>query len=262
MQLTIEADLDYALPTSATVSLQLEAANTPDQRVLESSLEIPDLPAPHWVPACGGVGRRAWVEAVDTLKCRYRATVELHRPTSDIRKAPFVPFAQLPADAIAYLMASRYCQSDMFEQFVTSEFGHYAGGEKVAAIRDWIELSCSYVRGSSDETTTAIDTFVTRQGVCRDYAHILISLARAAHIPARAVAVYAPDVSPPDFHAVAEVYVGDAWHLVDATGMSQPDTLAKIVVGHDAADIDFMTTYGPAGQKPSLNEQSVRVARR
>lgn len=149
----------------------------------------------------------------------------------------------------------------MFEQFAATEFGLFHGGEKIAAIRDWVEANFSYVRGASTETTTVVETFVTRQGVCHDYAHVMITLARAAGIPARAVAVYAPDVTPPDFHAIAEVYVGDAWHLVDATGMSQPDTVARIVVGHDAGDIDFMTTHGSPSHKPSLNAQSVRVTR-
>lgn len=231
MILSIEADLDYKLDDPSTVSLQLEVASLPDQRVLESSFDLFDLPSPSWVPAYGGVGRRAWVDAVGTLKCRYRAKVRIDRPRSEIRAARWVPLPELPPEAARYLVGSRYCQSDMFDQFAASEFGRYHGGEKIAAIRDWVEANFSYVRGASTETTTVVETFVTRQGVCRDYAHVMITLARAAGIPARAVAVYAPDVTPPDFHAIAEVYVGDEWHLVDATGMSQPDTVARIVVG-------------------------------
>ena len=58
-------------------------------------------------------------------------------------------------------------------------------------------------------------------------------------MPARMVSVYAPDVTPPDFHAVAEVYVGGEWRLVDATGMAEPDTMVRIGVGRDAADVAF-----------------------
>ena len=67
----------------------------------------------------------------------------------------------------------------------------------------------AYVPGSSGPHTTALDSFIERRGICRDYAHILIALARASTIPARYVACYAPGVDPPDFHAVAEVFLND-----------------------------------------------------
>ena len=82
--------------------------------------------------------------------------------------------------------------------------------------------------------------------MCRDYAHVLVSMARAAAIPARYASVYAPEVSPPDFHAVAEVYLAGAWHLVDATGMARADEMALIGVGRDAADISFLSSFGMA----------------
>ena len=69
------------------------------------------------------------------------------------------------------------------------------------------------------------------------------------------VSVYALGVKPPDFHAVCEVYLNDAWHLVDPTGMTTPDGIAKIGVGRDAADISFLTVYGQA----QMNDQSVTV---
>ena len=111
----------------------------------------------------------------------------------------------------------------------------------------------TYTPGSSDTNTTALDTFVERHGICRDYAHLVVTLARASTIPARFVSGYAPGVQPPDFHAVAEVFLADptvpgggAWHLVDATGMADPAELVKIGVGRDAADVAFMTVFGQA----------------
>jgi hypothetical protein len=65
--------------------------------------------------------------------------------------------------------------------------------------------------------------FVERRGVCRDYAHVMIALARAAHIPARMASAYALGVEPQDFHAVAEIYLAGDWHPVDATGMARGD---------------------------------------
>ena len=73
---------------------------------------------------------------------------------------------------------------------------------------------------------------------------MLISFARAAGIPARFVSVYAPDVTPQDFHAVVEVYLAGGWHLLDPTGMAKPDQIARICVGRDAADAAFIMSYG------------------
>ncbi len=112
------------------------------------------------------------------------------------------------------------------------------------------------ISGSSTSHTTALDTFVQRQGICRDFAHVMICLARASAIPARFASVYAPAVTPPDFHAMAEVFLDDAWHLVDATGMAQPDATAIIGVGLDAAEVAFLSSYGPM----QLISQSVEVS--
>ena len=45
----------------------------------------------------------------------------------------------------------------------------------------------------------ACDVLVQRAGVCRDYAHLAITLCRALCIPARYVG-YAVGLTPPDFH--------------------------------------------------------------
>jgi len=102
-----------------------------------------------------------------------------------------------------------------------------------------------------------METFVERKGVCRDFAHLMVSLVRASGIPARFVSAYAPDVVPQDFHAVAEVFLDGAWHLVDATGMATPAEIAKIGVGRDAADVAFLTSFGEA----VFVHQSVQVTR-
>ena len=75
-------------------------------------------------------------------------------------------------------------------------------------MRDWIAGNFSY-EPVSTTSTTALDSFVERRGICRDYAHVLVTLARASAIPARYVSCYAPGVDPPDFHAVAEVFLAD-----------------------------------------------------
>jgi transglutaminase-like putative cysteine protease len=167
------------------------------------------------------------------------------------------PVHELDPDIVGYLMPSRYCQTDEFQNFVGDQFGALTGGTRIVAISDWIRDNFSYVPGASNSQTTAMDTFAQRQGVCRDYAHMLITLARASAIPARMVSAYAPDVDPQDFHAVAEVFLQGKWHLVDPTGMSTAADIAVICVGRDAADVAFLNSFGSV----TLRHQSVTVTR-
>ena len=111
--------------------------------------------------------------------------------------------------------------------------------------------------GSSDPTTTAADTFVARQGVCRDYAHLLAAFARASGVPARLVSAYGWEVDPPDFHAVVEVWLSGAWRLVDPSRLAPLEGLVRICAGRDATDIAFMTIFGEA----EMNSQSVTLTR-
>ena len=257
MILEIGVGLDYAVEGRAIVLLQVEAAALADQRVLTSRTRIAGHHGLARVPADDRIGERTWTEVEGRLRLRYAARVAVERPAVDLGKLAEAPMHALPGEVVKYLMGSRFVAPEKFERFAEAEFGGLSGGARVLAMRDWIEAHLDYVRGSSDEETTAIDTFVERQGICRDYAHLMVALARASRIPARMVSVYAPSVEPPDFHAVAEVWLDGSWHLVDATGMARPEEMARIGVGRDAADIPFMLVYGAS----ELKKQSVSVLR-
>jgi transglutaminase-like putative cysteine protease len=255
MSLEIRARLDYWFDCPTDVLLQIEAAAIPEQVIETARLDI--SPTEHFarVPAQDMIGERIWLRVEGRLLVDYQARVTIARDLDDCLSLPIIPPHQLPGETVQYLMASRYCPSDQFQPFVDAEFGGIEGGAKIIAMRDWIAGHFSYVPGASDAETTALDTFVKRQGICRDYAHVMIVLARAAGVPARIASVYAPGVEPPDFHAVAEVFIGGAWHLVDATGMARESDMAKIGIGRDAADVAFLTAFGNA----TMNAQSVQV---
>ena len=99
-----------------------------------------------------------------------------------------------------------------------------------------------YQAGSSTGTTDAADTLLSGAGVCRDYAHLTATLCRALGIPARVAAVYAPGLSPMDFHLVTETAVDGRWRVWDATRLAPRPTLLRISTGRDAADTAFATT--------------------
>jgi transglutaminase-like putative cysteine protease len=244
-RLTIALDLDYDLGAGADAILAVEAAALPDQAVAGARIEVPDALHFARVPAGDGIGERLMLRLPGRLACRYRAEVEVTRPDPDLAALPATPVHLLPGAVVPYLMASRFCPADRFQSFVASEFGGLAGGAAAAAMAAWCADRMTYAP-ASDPHTTALESFVERRGVCRDYAHLMITFARAAGIPARMASVYAPGVAPPDFHAVAELWLGGGWVAVDATGMARPSEMARICVGRDAAEVAFLTVYGQA----------------
>ena len=255
MKINIHAELDYWLPCPTPILLQVEAAAIPEQFIDAAHIEISLNDHFARVPGHDHVGERIWLRAEGRFTVDYRSTISINRILTDCFTLPMVPQQLLPGEAVQYLLPSRYCQSDQFQSFVQSKFGKLAGGPAVKAMRDWVEDRFTYVPGVSNSETTAADTFIRRQGICRDYAHVLITLVRAAGIPARIASVYALGVEPQDFHAVAEIFLGGEWHLVDATGMASEKAMAKIGIGRDAADVAFLTAYGTA----VMNSQRVSV---
>ncbi|MBF9044386.1 transglutaminase family protein [Rhodobacterales bacterium HKCCE4037] len=255
MELEVNVHLKYQLSGPTDMLLQIEVADLADQRLQSSKLDTSEVDHLARVAADDGLGERTWLRADGEFSCDYAARVVIDRPVLDVGALAAVPPHLLPGDAVRYLMPSRYCPSDRFHSFVEAEFGDCQGGARIVAMRDWINNAFSYVPGSSDSQTTALESFVQREGVCRDYAHVMIALARASAIPARFASVYAPGVTPPDFHAVAEVYLDGTWHLVDATGMAPADTIARIGVGPDAAGVAFLSVFGST----TLMEQTVSV---
>lgn len=257
MRVEIDVVLDYDLPEPHDVLLQVEVAQMADQRIIGDKLTVSSPERLRPVEGNEAVGQRTWAAGVGQFHAHYSAIVEIDRIVIPIEGLVAADPRDLPALVVPYLLPSRYCESDKFEALVAQDYGEHSGGAKIVAMRDWIMANIAYVSGASDSDTSASDTFVQRQGVCRDYAHLLTSFARAAAIPARIVSAYAPDVTPPDFHAVVEVWLEDAWHLVDATGMARADDIVRIAVGRDATDIAFMTVFGTA----MFRNQSVRVTR-
>ena len=256
MRLTVHLCMEYALDHGDPALLAITAAEAGGQTVLDTALAIEDATLLR-IEGEGGRGDRIWALPEGCrLKLDYRATVEVARPDAALASLGAAPWHQLPGEVLTFLRPSRYCPSDLFATFATRQFGHLAGGDRVAAIRDWVAGNLAYVPGSSNTATTALDSFVSREGVCRDYAHLVCALARATDIPARYTTGYGPGVDPPDFHAVAEVWLDQAWHIVDATGMSAAADLVVIGSGRDAGDVPFMETRNWA----TPLRQSIRVA--
>ncbi|MEC5178842.1 transglutaminase-like domain-containing protein [Arthrobacter sp. CG_A4] len=147
-------------------------------------------------------------------------------------------------ELIRYVRPSRYAESDRMLPTAYAEFGGFQGVELLQAVRNWVFSELRYLSGSSRGTDGAVETLLHRRGVCRDFAHLAISLLRSKNVPARLAAVYAPGLSPMDFHAVAEAHINGAWHVIDPTGLAPRESMLRITAGRDSSDTAFLSTVG------------------
>lgn len=235
MKRTVTAHLDATLAGRATLLYSIAAAGGASferehLRVLVNGapvepVEIPELHGTrlHQVVADGG-----------RVSVDYEAVV--------VGQAEPAPVTEL--DLVTYLRPSRYCESDTLAPTAAGEFAGLAGQALLDAVTAWVHDRLVYVTGSSRPTDGAVSTLLARQGVCRDFAHLVIALLRGLNVPARLAAVYAPGLSPMEFHAVAEAHVAGAWRVVDASRLAPRQSLLRVSTGRDAADTAFLTSYG------------------
>lgn len=244
MKIRVRAELVYRFDPPTDAIYKIQVAHWPGQNLLEERLET--------TPPVEFIENEDDEFGARTLRARlsgevaltYEALVE----NGVLKGLPPVTvqhdWNDLPAEVLAYLNPSRYCPSDQFGRFVERTFVGTTGGDRVLKILEWIKENIDYERGVSDSETTAARTFIDRAGVCRDFTHLGITLCRASGIPARAVSAYAHQLTPPDFHAIFEVWLSNGWWLVDPTGLAPVEGLVRIACGRDAADIAFLTTQG------------------
>jgi transglutaminase-like putative cysteine protease len=257
MRLRVEASLAYHLPAPADILLAIEAAPMDEQRLISDKLTVSGGEPLRTVAGDDGIGRRTWTRAHGAFLAEYCGTFDVERQPDAIIGLASSHRRDLPAHVVSYLWPSRFCESDRFVSFVAKQFGSLEGGASVHAMAQWIRSNIQYQIGSSNEKTSALDTFVAREGVCRDFSHVMAAFARAAGIPARLVSAYAWQLDPPDFHAVVDVWLDGGWRLVDASGLAPVEGLLRIAVGRDATDVSFMTIFGYA----QLLNQKVQVTR-
>jgi transglutaminase-like putative cysteine protease len=187
------------------------------------------------------------------LTVRYEASVRAAPDADDPAELP-PTYSALALERIIYLRPSRYCESDRLAPVAQAEFFGLEGHALLVAVTDFVGAHLAYVSGSSRHTDGAVATYLAREGVCRDFAHLVVAFLRARDVPARVVSVYAPGLDPMDFHAVAEAFVDGAWHVVDPTRLAPRTSMVRIATGRDAADIAFMTVSGGSVE---LNEIEV-----
>jgi transglutaminase-like putative cysteine protease len=172
---------------------------------------------------------------------------------------PVVPNAQqnsvetLPEETLVYLLGSRYCDTDNLSAIAWSLFGaKTAGWPRVQAVCDFVHQHLTFGYPFARATRTASEAYNERKGVCRDFAHLAITLCRCLNIPARYCTGYLGDIgvppvdAPMDFSGWFEAYVGGTWYTFDARHNVPRIGRVLIARGRDAADVAISMTFGPS----------------
>lgn len=157
----------------------------------------------------------------------------------------------LPDDVLVFLLGSRYCDTDRLSDFAWAQFGGTPMGyARVQAICDFVHDHIEFDYQKADPLRTAHGGYSDRIGVCRDFAHLAITLCRCMNIPARYCTGYLGDIGVPavpdpmDFSAWFEVYLGGHWYTFDARHNVPRIGRILMATGRDATDVALSTSFG------------------
>lgn len=259
IRLNLSLELNYeVLQPGCDFIFNIQAAHTRCQTVVHENLQISQALAPDYFsdPITGNRYVRM-TAAPGLFSVNYVATVDLAHFLMPPPQLLEVAVKRLPGMALSYIYPSRYCQSDRLHKLAIREFGHLPQGySRVQAIQEWVRRHVTFTPGRTNASTSAIDTLVEQEGVCRDFAHLMIALCRAVNIPARFATGIDfgadPVWGPTDFHAYVEVYLGDRWYIFDPSGLAIPMGFVRFGTGRDAADAAFATIFGSVVSQPPI----------
>jgi transglutaminase-like putative cysteine protease len=255
----VTCDLSFTVTEQAEIVLQVAAADSAGCVMSERfDVALNGTPAQSLAELRNPAGERMHVIEAEPgeLTVSYRSELNApaqpepnatHLSSPDVETA-----ASMAYERQVYLRPSRYVPSDHLIGFAVAEFGITSDpASRATAIAQWINQRISYVPGSSDVHDSAEDTLLTGMGTCRDFAHLGIALCRGTGIPARFAAVYAPGLSPMEFHAVFETLHNGHWLVRDATRLVPRQALVRIATGRDAADVAYSAIHGGAADPGS-----------
>jgi len=265
IRLQFSVELNYqVLAPGADFIFNVQAAQTRHQRVLDERLDINQaVPTRSHTDAVAHTRTLRLKALPGPLRVLSQATVDIAHDTMRPQDLGEVSISDLPPQVLPYLYPSRYCESDKLHGFAVQQFGAlWQGYGRVAAIRDWVTREVSFRSNTSNSLTTACDTLASKQGVCRDFAHLMIALCRAVNIPARFATGFDygadPALGPPDFHAYVEVWLAGRWVLFDPSGTAIPMGFVRLATSRDAADAAFATIFGGVqSQAPIVHIEAV-----
>jgi len=253
VQIRIGYELRYSFPqpTPMILTLSVHYSRASDMVQPDNMLTNPTIPLRayrdrfgnwcHRIVAPTG-GLRIWTEAVVN---------DSGRPDVVVEQAVQHEVDTLPDEVLEFLLGSRYCETDRFNDIAWSLFAKSPPGwGRVQAICDFVHRHIQFGYEFASPTKTAWEVYNDRRGVCRDYAHLAVTLCRCMNIPVRYCTGYLTDIglpppyAPMDFAGWFEAYLGGSWHVFDPRNNESRIGRILIARGRDAADVALNTTFG------------------
>ncbi|GGD91304.1 transglutaminase-like domain-containing protein [Caballeronia grimmiae] len=255
MKLRVGYELSYECCQPTPMMLMLNTHFSHAKDIIVADLLVADPPVPIWQyrDLFGNLCSRI-VAPVGRLRLRTTALLSVSSAMETRSGGGWGrPVEQLPDDTLVFLLGSRYCETDLLVETAWQLFGQCAPGlPTVLAICDFVHRHIEFDYGEARPTKTAWDVYRERKGVCRDFAHLGVTLCRAMNIPARYCTGYISDVglppvtAPMDFAGWFEAYVGDRWEIFDPRNNAPRIGRVLMAYGRDAADVAISNAFGPA----------------
>lgn len=251
-------DIEFDIPAPVPMVLLLYTHPTREQTLVrpEEIVTEPPVPLENYLDCFGNKAGRL-IAPAGSFRLKLDAMVrDSGKPDPVWADLPQQAIGDLPPDVLQFLMGSRYCETDRLSEEAWKLFGDTPPGwARAQAVCDWVHGNVAFGYQYARATKTAYDVYMERQGVCRDFSHLLITFLRCLNIPARYATGYLGDIGVPlapepmDFSAWTEVYLGGRWHSFD--GRHNQRRIGRIVMarGRDAIDCAITTSFGPTTLK-------------
>jgi transglutaminase-like putative cysteine protease len=238
------------LPTIAMLTIHYSRA--PDIVHPDHLVTDPPLPLSGYRDSFGNWCTRLVLPPGRTVLSTDAVVRDSGLPDPVIPEAREHPVEDLPGETLMFLLGSRYCETDLLADFAWATFGQLRGWARVQAICDFVHTHVRFGYAHARATRTACETFREGVGVCRDFAHLAVTLCRCVNIPARYCTGYLGDIgvprdpAPMDFSAWFEVFLDHRWHAFDARHNIPRIGRILIATGRDAADVAITSSFGPS----------------
>ena len=254
MQIRLGYELIYQSPqpTPMILNLQVHYTRSTDMVRADQIITEPWVPLTSYRDGFGNLCTRL-VAPPGLIRITADGVVsDRGLPDSVVAGAQQISVERLPEDTLVYLLGSRYCDTDRLSEFAWNQFGATKPGwPRVQAVCDFVHQHLTFGYQFARATRTAFEAFQERLGVCRDFAHLAITLCRCLNIPARYCTGYLGDIgippvnAPMDFSGWFEAYLDGQWYTFDARHNVPRIGRVLIARGRDAADVAISMTFGP-----------------
>ncbi|RTL51708.1 MAG: transglutaminase family protein [Bradyrhizobiaceae bacterium] len=253
MEIRIGFEISYAAEQATPMIIMLRVHPSRERDVIgeERIVTAPSVPIHYYNDSFGNVCGRLTAPA-GGITFKLDALVrDSGEPDEVAPDAQQLPIDELPDDVLQYLMASRYCETDRLTDIAWSLFKDTKPGwERAQAINTFVHNHVTFGYEHARPTKSAFDVYQEKKGVCRDFAHLAVTLCRCMNIPARYVTGYLGDIgvppepTPMDFSGWHQVYLSGKWYTFDARHNEPRIGRILMATGHDAADVALSTTFG------------------